>query len=345
MAERPVVIVGAGASIPYQAPGLRGILPHAFDSKPEALADLDGFLQTHFRSVGPNRHYPELPVVLGMLDTALDRKQELGRDWGLDRLRTVRAQAEYAIFLALEMQEAGVRLYDDLVQWLAGEDREPTIVSLNYDLLADTAIIERGAKRHGEVCFPDYGCDIATEAYREQRKFGRLYKLVGSLHWLHCPACHRLDAAFYRADAMPSGVGRAFDSAVLGAAYTGRSYECRRKGCGAVMSPVIVTPTPRRGNNIPHVERVRYAAERALQQADAAIFIGYSMRLSDLDEVYLLQRGLAHLPPDRIFVVANNEAPVRRNYVNVFGPGIAWVPQDFEGWLKEVRPNTPVEAF
>ena len=64
MAEHPIVIVGAGASMPYRAPGLRGILQDAFESKPDALADMDQFLQEQFRSVGPDRVYPELPVVL-----------------------------------------------------------------------------------------------------------------------------------------------------------------------------------------------------------------------------------------------------------------------------------------
>lgn len=347
MAEHPVVIVGAGASMPYQAPGLRGLLPEAITSHKAALSELDQFLEVHFRSVEPDRHYPELPVVLGMLDTALDRKQELGPTWGLDRLRSVRTQAEYAIYLGLQQLDENVSLYDDLVDWLAGVDGEPTIISLNYDLLVDAALIEIGQKRHGNVRFPDYGCDIATDAYRQQGKFGRLFKPVGSLHWLHCPACQRLDAAFYSANAMPSGVRRAFDAAMLGEAYTGRTYKCRRAHCGAVMNPVIVTPTPLQEKHISHIGRVRYGAEKALQQADLAIFIGYSMRLSDLDLIYLLQRGLAHLPPERIVVVARDDGWVYQNYVNVFGPRIRWEPLDFDSWLKQVKghPGIPVGNF
>src|SRR5947208_3239201 len=39
-----------------------------------------------------------------------------------------------------------------------------------------------------------YSCDIQTQAYRERRtEYGQLLKLHGSLNWLYCACCRRLD--------------------------------------------------------------------------------------------------------------------------------------------------------
>ena len=42
--------------------------------------------------------------------------------------------------------------------------------------------------------FPNYCCDIRTDFYRtEPRRFGTLLKLHGSLNWMYCKTCHRLE--------------------------------------------------------------------------------------------------------------------------------------------------------
>src|SRR5262249_9614917 len=145
----------------------------------------------------------------------------------------------------------------------------------------------------------------------------RLYKLVGSLHWMYCPACQRLDALFYSENALPSEAVRAFNAARLGAAYRDKARLCPRDHCNAEMRPVIVSPSPLHDRPNPHIAQARYGAERALQQADAVIFIGYAMNPSDLELTYLLHRGLAGLPPERVTVVAGDFPEVRERYMDV----------------------------
>lgn len=334
MSDHPVVILGAGASFHTGAPGLKGFLRKALDTAPDKLKDLDAFLRGYFGYAPPEQPCPPLPLVLGVLDIALDRKQGLGSDWDVKRLRKVRGQIEYGIFVVLRGLE-DKELYRNLVRWFG--DREPTIISMNYDLLADAALIVCGQEKNGEINFPDYGCDIATKAYRDQSPYGKLYKLVGSLHWMHCPACQWLDALFRR-DLTPSEARRAFDFTLLGKTYGKTIRSCPRDNCGAPMRPIIVTPTPVQEEHGPHIARVRYSAERALQQADAAIFIGYGMNASDLDLIYLLQRGLSCLPPEKITVVADKYDDVHERYKDLFGPRIKWTGMKFKEWMRQTKP-------
>ena len=302
MAERPVVIVGAGASFHAEAPGLKKMLPTVLAAEPQKLAKLYEFVRDYFRNEDPLQRPPALPFVLGVIDTALDRKQDLGPSWGLDELREVRRQIDYGIFSVLRGIK-GQGPYRQLVAWLAEAEDEPTVVSVNYDLLIDSAMIQHAEDVGKGLCLPDYGCDVATEEYRAQPKYGRLFKITGSLHLMHCPLCQRLDALFFSANNKPSEAARCFDSTLLGDAYREKQRTCQRPQCNAEMRPVLVTPTPVQGDLNPHIEQARYAAERALQRADAVIFIGYAMNASDLALNYLFQRALACLPPNRITVV------------------------------------------
>ena len=99
-----------------------------------------------------------------------------------------------------------------------------------------------------------------------------------------------------------------------------------------------MTPTPIEGESNPHVAQARYVAERALLHADAAIFIGYAMNAGDLATNYLLQRGLAGLPAEKITIVAGHWSDVQERYEDAFGQFIVWTGKTFERWLDSTRP-------
>jgi hypothetical protein len=93
--------------------------------------------------------------------------------------------------------------------------------------------------------------------------------------------------------------------------------------------------------------QVWYEAERALREADRAIFIGYSLPDDDVEVVYLVKRGLAHLTPDRITVVEYDATmpplashPVGRRYRTLFGDGVDWHPEGLDMWF----PNAQASA-
>jgi hypothetical protein len=113
MAENVVVIFGAGATKACGGPLTNEILPEVFRLKEQLeredyLAHLERFLVDNFHLPAKRRrqahHFPPLPLVLSLVDTALDRGDAFAQCWPANDLRTVREALEYAIFALLELR-------------------------------------------------------------------------------------------------------------------------------------------------------------------------------------------------------------------------------------------------
>lgn len=254
----------------------------------------------------------------------------------------VRDALEYAIFALLELRLKKVKKnhylrFLELLYRHTGP--EVTLVSLNYDLIADNALIRLG-ERTQRPGLPDYGCDIATEAYRAAPRFGTLYKLHGSLNWLYCPGCNRLDVGVSESGRMYKVLTELFQENWhrLEDRYSFAGAECRE--CGARVRPVMVTPSFLKDYRNPHISRTWYEAERALRRADRVIFIGYSLPEDDLAVTYLLKRGLSHLHGSAVTVVEFDpggrglrDNPVGTRYRTLFGDKLDWRTEGFGGWV------------
>jgi hypothetical protein len=87
--------------------------------------------------------------------------------------------------------------------------------------------------------------------------------------------------------------------------------------------------------------QVWYEAERVLREAGRVVFIGYSLPEDDVEVIYLLKRGMAHLAPNQITVVEYDslmpmlgDHPVGRRYRTLFGDNIDWHPEGMDMWLR-----------
>ena len=379
MSKQPVIILGAGATKACGGPLTAEILPQAIELRAELdredfIQRLEQFLVDTFHlpeavNRRKDRHYPALPLLISLLDIAIDRKHSLGKSrnddgavWDTDQLEEVRESLEYAVFAVLERQLRPIRRNEclKLIQSVfTRRTWEPHIVSLNYDLISDNSLmtlserrpVNRDLKGERRGCFPDYGCDVATELYRRSpHKFGLLLKLHGSLNWLFCPGCSRLDIgisssgrrmvkmldALWREDPQ--------EQLDLEQRYTCQGSPCPE--CEASVRPVMITPTHMKDYRNPHIAQVWYRAERVLRQSDRAIIVGYSLPDDDVDVTYLLKRGLGHLPPERITVVEYDrrkrprratQHPVGQRYVTLFGEKIDWHPEGLATYVESVR--------
>lgn len=372
--DRVVVILGAGATAACGGPLTGEILPRAFRrADPLLLQSLVGFLERNFGLPKRRRRndgdYPQLPLLLSLLDTAIDREHGFGGSTTVDQLRRVRKEAEYAVFHAIAdslRHAVGPDPHERLFGWIHRVTaRQPTVISLNYDLLADQALI---AMENGG--YPDYACEIETPGYAEAKHWGTLLKIHGSMNWLYCSACDRLELGI---DKQGRTSKVALDAAAkllekrahdLTAYYESRSkaaqkWRCPR--CGGGFRPVMITPTHLKDYRNPHIAALWYRAERELQECTRVIFIGYSLPWDDVDVIYLLKRGLMRRPGEsmpRITVVerppgepgrgrsARPRRPARpvridehdagRRYLAVFGRQIDWHPVGFKAWLQSV---------
>lgn len=352
-----VVIFGAGATKACGGPLTSEILPRAFErqtaiEREQFLPLVEAFLKQNFHlatdvALRKTEDYPPLPLLLSMLDIAIDRRQSLGRDWPSGRLEEVRNALEYIIFAVLthelaEIESPGVAHKADhyfrFLQTLPSLD-DLTVISLNYDIIVDNALLKL------TDAFPDYGCDISTAVYNGSHRRVPLYKLHGSLNWLHFPSCQRLDLGI-------SGSGQRTikvldelfqeQSRTVGTLehrYTCQGSPCADPRCQTPVRPVMITPTHMKDYRNPHIARIWYVAAQALRQADRVHIIGYSLPPDDVDVVYLLKRNMQDVAPERITIIefdperrSLSEHDVGCRYRGLFGDGIGWVTDGFESY-------------
>jgi hypothetical protein len=120
--------------------------------------------------------------------------------------------------------------------------------------------------------------------------------------------------------------------------YTADGSPCPT--CQTKLRPLLVAPTHLKDYRNPHLAQVWYEAERVLRESRRVIFIGYSLPEDDVEVIYLLKRGIAHLQPAQITVVeydpsnpALSAHAVGRRYRTLFGDGIDWHPEGMDAWL------------
>lgn len=351
MVGNTVVIFGAGATKACGGPLTNEILPEVFELRQDLeregyLARLEEFLVENFHlpseTTRRSHHFPPLPLVLSLVDTALDRGDAFAQRWTANDLRVVREALEYAIFALLELRlRRSEHHYGRFLEALyEAAPEKVTLISLNYDIIPDNELAHL-AERQGSISLPDYRCDISTGAYREIPKFGTLLKVHGSLNWLYCPNCHRLDVGV-----SPTGrrTVKVLDELYATDLDLDNNYGCHGNPCvecGTYVRPVLITPTHAKNYRNPHVARVWYEAARALREAGRALFIGYSMPDEDVEVIYLFKRGLAKLEPENITVVEYSPEgpreldahPVGQRYRALFGEEIDWNTNGFEAWI------------
>jgi hypothetical protein len=348
-----VVFLGAGATKSENGPLTNEILPGLWTAraslqaqdptgKVDALVD---FLEKEFHvtSATKKEGYPGLPLLLSLLDTALDRRETFHAPWDLDAIAKLREAIEFGIYDMLEvvLEKAPTNSHFMIFSKLfpTAED-QPCVISTNYDLIADSAMMFLGNTRKAAGGLPNYHCGIANILHlRPEQRFGTLLKLHGSLNWLLCKTCLRLelgesDSKLYGTILQKVG-GRDLKSTFLpdGAPCT---------VCQSKMRPLLVAPSHLKDYRNPHLSQVWYEAQRVLRQAQRVVFVGYSMPEDDVEVVYLVKRSLAHITnPKQITVieyceddvtVKAEDHPVGRRYQALFGD-IDWTAGGLQQWL------------
>jgi hypothetical protein len=195
--------------------------------------------------------------------------------------------------------------------------------------------------RTPEGGLPDYRIQIRNPFYTDGARFGTLLKLHGSLNWLRCRTCQRIEIGASESNKFLKVLGRLVGPS-LEQFYTPDGNPC--PGCKTRMRPLLIAPTHLKDYRNPHLAQVWYEAESVLREANRVIFIGYSLPDDDVEVVYLIKRSLAHLAPNRVTVVEYDTMmpsiaghPVGRRYRTLFGDGVDWHPEGLDAWLQQVR--------
>ena len=368
--EKTVVLFGAGATKACGGPLTNEILydtyqPGGLDSN-NFTELLDEFLVDNFH-LSPDRSsrhindYPGLPLLISLVDTAVDRSQPFNNRWDVNKMLQVREALEYTIFALIKkkLESSFNNYYYRFLAKLASrnDNHLPDVVSLNYDIIADNALIHLMIDHYeGFRYVPNYGCEISSDDYNKRLGPANLFKLHGSLNWLYCPACHRLEIGMSRSgDFMRKELYRLYDSQDfdkvytkgLEASYSREDDRCKDPCCHTKLKPIMITPTHLKDYRNPHISSVWYGAERSLREADHIYIVGYSLPEDDIDVIYLLKRGLQNIKPENVTVVEYvdedgpnvpiGDHPVGLRYKNLFGDQINWHTQGFSKFVQSMN--------
>ena len=307
-------------------------------------AKLLQFLQTEFHlSMGLSKEqYPGLPLLMSLLDMALERRELFDGTWDNNAVAELRATIELGIFDVLEeaLMKFPTNNHFNLLQKLFSAPATPQVISTNYDLVADTAMMHISQQRQSPGGLPNYHCGIANIAHLgPTERFGTLLKLHGSLNWLFCRTCHRLELGATESTKYLT-IFQKIAGADLRSSFTADGAPCNV--CGTRLLPLLVAPSHLKDYRNPHLSQVWYESQRVLRQASRAIFIGYSLPDDDVEVVYLLKRGLGHITdpkqitvveycPDNPTIALGNHA-VGRRYRALFGD-VDWHAGGLDQWL------------
>jgi NAD-dependent SIR2 family protein deacetylase len=164
--------------------------------------------------------------------------------------------------------------YDDQAKMKA---RSNTIITFNYDLVLDDALVRVDAK-------PDYGLDGAhyEREYQGQTPVAVL-KLHGSTNWAICSNCNQV---------------RVLDHKVTAALGVLKSQQCGKCG-NAALRILLVPPSWDKSEYSKTMQSVWRKAVDELKRATRICVIGYSMPPSDAFFKFLLSLGLAE--NDRLY--------------------------------------------
>jgi len=363
--HNPVFIFGAGASKACGGPLTDEILFEAFHNESinaamtrDRRGDVDAVWQClrqlfHVtRQDAPITEFPSLTLLLSILDLSIERNRTLPRKMpqfpkslGRQELSRARAAIEYIIFSVLDyhLRTPPGRAYRDILSSpMIDANEDPRAISLNYDIVLDTLMCSI-AQQHLEDAVPDYCCDIRTPAYVARKRHGRLLKLHGSLNWLFCPGCQRLDIG------MSKNGKELADSSFLEELYNFKPLEqhylcgddscneCQCKYCGTPLRAVMITPSFAKDYRNPHIQKVWYEAEWLLRESTHAVIVGYSLPNDDLEVIHLLRRGLRELPPENITVVLREpDDAICRRYRSHFGSNVDFQLDGFEKWAHQI---------
>ncbi len=346
--NKTVIFLGAGATKSVGGPLTNEILREMLYGSTQAKTPplLREFVEKffHVNAATPVEQFPGLPLFMSLLDTALDRRQAFHPDWPQQRVSDLRQAIEIGMFDLLEatLRRVPTNNHYSLLDKIYPQPAEPCVISTNYDLIIDTAMMYVSGHRTPDGGLPRYYIPFRTPFYGKADPFGTLLKLHGSLNWLHCRTCQRMEIGPSISKLYVRVLERLLGD--FNEFYEPGGDKC--PSCGTILRQLMIAPTHFKDYRNPHLAQVWYEAERVLREAEKVIFVGYSLPDDDVEVVYLLKRSLAHLPPECITVVEFDQANLQRDirdhavgrrYRTLFGDGIDWHAGGVDNWLGQLH--------
>jgi NAD-dependent SIR2 family protein deacetylase len=297
-----VIFTGAGAGKADGLPLQTEVFTEFFGGTPintardQLRSRVSEFFETVFGIDATRAAAGELPTfeeALGLLDLALAREDNFlclqTPGTGNRDLRAIRRDLILALAATVGREsDDDTTVHAALIGGLRDASllTNTVFVTTNYDTLLDDALDAEAVvvEDRGTGTLVDYGfrelSHRTPSEHSDPRQFA-LLKIHGSLNWLYCPTCDRLDVT-YGSD----GVVRLVDEP--------DGALCLQ--CEALRTPVIVPPSYYKNMSNVYLSVVWKTAFHALKQADHIVFCGYSFPDADIHIKYLVKRAQLNRP-------------------------------------------------
>lgn len=218
--------------------------------------------------------FPTFEECMGILDLAIFFEDKIA-NLEKEKLIEIRESLVYLIAKALFYS---LNSYFDLHTPLlkkfekSGKLDSVGFISLNYDIIIDNAIMKEYGTNSVDYGFnPDY--EITTQNQILDYSIP-LYKLHGSLNWLHCPECKTINVSPFEKQASIVYVSRKFCSV-----------------CNSKLETTIVPPTFYKDLTKDYLRTVYKKAEELLVSSKNIFVCGYSFPDADMHIKYLLKKA------------------------------------------------------
>lgn len=245
---------------------------------------LDQFLTDAFGSAS-SANIEEALTLLEQVDASPLRSHiRAFRDWHEMAVAIRRQTLEYT---HNRLQEVGWHPDSWAAALLSGHDHNTTIITTNYDVLAESILSCRHQVQHGAngTCHHCRMCALLRQGKNlpdfakiaPTLRFGSLLKIHGSIAWRSCPnaACPQYRVIEPDTHCSPTA-----------------NLVCSR--CQAECEPVIIPPSMSKPiERYPQLATVWQEANRALKSAHRLMIIGFSMPATDTVFRALLRASLA----------------------------------------------------
>jgi SIR2-like domain len=361
--------IGAGftKAVAGHAPVGNDFLVRAFQpewsfAKNERILELKNFLEAAYHPLLEPPLFPRLEDVLSLLDYCIQNKLALSKDWDLDSVVRIRDTCSFLIGAmiqeSIEQRKKELKLSRDFVEWLNNSGKDAAIVSTNYDIILDNALLSRarsctyGIQLRRNIRIQKLPCGKPEDndtswAYRDplggREEYGQinqgafpLFKLHGSLNWVYCPRCQEIDITIGYKDASELLDDRA-------------KVPCVNGYCTAFYEPALLGPTMLKEYTTRPFSELWQLCEQEIARTKKLVFVGYSLPEADYLIRAMLIRGLSRNPQrGRLEVMVIDKerktleqerlgAELDNRYRSLFGERVRIEPIGFEGLLKDFQ--------
>jgi hypothetical protein len=264
--------------------------------------------------------------VLSLIDHLIASQNSPLPGFSIERLVRLRGQVQRAIATVVSTSmdkkteaKESARL-ERLVSWLVARKKSgDAIITTNYDMVVEKPLaLALAAPAQPPLQKPniDYGCswrDAATGQdvvrRRPETPDIALFKLHGSISWLHCELCDHVYI---------NPIGSIFEGA-----YVSRFGPENKCACGHYpLSPLLVAPSMVRDIRNATLLSVWQSSLEALRRATRWVIIGYSLPPEDLAIRSMLIRAFRTAPKAPVVEVYEQgvQRTVTLRYQLLFGP-------------------------